>query len=69
VGVCTGPHFGKRQKTPEIVMPISLIQSVNAGLREAAQHLPARLAGQKLFKTSKFCMISVALIPVMNYYA
>jgi hypothetical protein len=53
VAVCTGPDFRKRKKSRNRISRIS----------------PSRLDSQNLFTISKLCMIFLALIPVMNYYA
>jgi hypothetical protein len=69
VGVCTGPLFRKRQKIPEILMPLL---SFSLSLLECS-NLRSPLAGEigtaKLFKTFKLCMIFLALSFFINYYA
>jgi hypothetical protein len=57
-GVCTGPDFGKEKNPKSDFSDFSVFRFFFDCLDTA-----------KLFTNCKFCMIFVALIPVMNYYA
>jgi hypothetical protein len=57
-GVCTGPSWQKQKNPKPDFSDFSVFRFLFDCLDTA-----------KLFTISKFCMIFVALIPVMNYYA